>query len=215
MLSVFASSIDRDDPLSGLNIGERDEPETPNGWVLVEVKAASLNHHDLWSLRGVGLAEDRLPMILGCDAAGLDADGNEVIVHSVITSEGWSGDETFDPKRSILSERHQGTFAQRVAVPARNLVAKPAALSFEEVACLPGVFGDGRIRTYTIGPLPRTYVRLVNTPPRHVSPALPGIVQVDPFAHGPVIAMSLCGRGSQSAGFGKRSTGRAAPSVST
>ena len=41
------------------------------------------------------------------------------------------------PKRSILSERHQGTFAERVAVPRRNLVAKPDALSFEEAACLP------------------------------------------------------------------------------
>ena len=36
------------------------------------------NHHDLWSLRGVGLREEPLPMILGCDAAGIDEDGNEV-----------------------------------------------------------------------------------------------------------------------------------------
>ena len=81
------------------------------------VKAASLNHHDLWSLRGVGLGEDKLPMILGCDAAGLDEDGNEVVVHAVISSDGWRGDETFDPRRSLLSERYQGTLAERVAVP--------------------------------------------------------------------------------------------------
>ena len=101
------------------------------------VKAASLNHHDLWSLRGVGLREESLPMILGCDAAGLDEDGNEVVVHAVVSDPSWSGDETFDPKRSLLSERHQGTFADQVVVPRRNLVPKPASLSFAEAATLP------------------------------------------------------------------------------
>src|SRR4051794_26528432 len=76
-------------------------------------------------------------MILGCDAAGLDPDGNEVIVHSVISSPDWRGDETIDPRRSIFSERHQGTFAERVAVPRRNLVPLPAGLTFEQAACLP------------------------------------------------------------------------------
>ena len=94
-------------------VGERPDPEVPDGWTTVTVKAASLNHHDLWSLRGVGLKEESLPMILGCDAAGLDEDGNEVVVHAVISDPAWSGDETFDPKRSLLSERHQGTFADR------------------------------------------------------------------------------------------------------
>ncbi len=137
MLAVYATDIDRDDPLRGLEIGERPDPEPPAGFTTITVRAASLNHHDLWSLRGVGLSREALPMILGCDAAGADGDGNEVVVHSVITSEGWLGDETLDPRRSILSERHQGTFAERVAVPSRNLVPKPPELSFEEAACLP------------------------------------------------------------------------------
>jgi NADPH:quinone reductase-like Zn-dependent oxidoreductase len=137
MLAVFASKTDADDPLSALEVGDRPDPEPRDGWVTVEVRAASLNHHDLWSLRGVGLPEDRLPMILGCDAAGVDPDGNEVIVHSVIASEGWTEDETRDPKRSLLSELHQGALAERVAVPKRNLVPKPEALSFAEAACLP------------------------------------------------------------------------------
>jgi len=137
VLAAYAARIDPDDPLSGLELGERPEPEPREGWTTVTVKAASLNHHDLWSLKGVGLPEDRLPMILGCDAAGLDPEGNEVIVHSVISSPDWRGDETFDPRRSILSERHPGTFAAKVAVPARNLVPKPAQLSFAEAACLP------------------------------------------------------------------------------
>jgi NADPH:quinone reductase-like Zn-dependent oxidoreductase len=129
--------MNADDPLSGLVVGELAPPAVPDGWVTVDVRAASLNHHDLWSLRGVGLAADRLPMILGCDAAGVDADGNEVVVHSVVSDDAWRGDETLDPKRSILSERHPGTFAERVAVPRRNLVRKPPELSFAEAACLP------------------------------------------------------------------------------
>src|SRR6188472_2908469 len=99
MLAVAAVSFDRSDPLSGLEIGDRPDPEAPEGWTTVRVKAASLNHHDLWSLQGVGLREEALPMILGCDAAGLDEDGNEVVVHAVISDPAWTGDETFDPKR--------------------------------------------------------------------------------------------------------------------
>jgi NADPH:quinone reductase-like Zn-dependent oxidoreductase len=137
MFAVYASDIDRDDPLRGLSTGEQPEPLERDGWTTVTVRAASLNHHDLWSLRGVGLDRDRLPMILGCDAAGTDPDGNEVVVHSVISDPSWRGDETLDPRRSLLSERHQGTFAELVAVPRRNLVPKPPELSFEEAACLP------------------------------------------------------------------------------
>jgi NADPH:quinone reductase-like Zn-dependent oxidoreductase len=136
MLAVFAADTAPDSPLDALEVGERPEPVAPDGWATVSVRATSLNHHDLWSLRGVGLSKERLPMILGCDAAGVDEDGNEVVVHAVI-SESPDGDETFDPKRTILSERHQGTFAERVAVPRRNLVAKPAELSFAEASCLP------------------------------------------------------------------------------
>ncbi len=137
MLAAYASAIDPDDPLSGLVVGDRPEPETPDGWTTVTVKAASLNHHDLWSLRGIGLKADQLPMILGCDAAGLDEDGNEVVVHAVITGDDWRDDETLDPKRSLLSERHQGALAERVAVPKRNVIPKPPELSFEHAACLP------------------------------------------------------------------------------
>jgi NADPH:quinone reductase-like Zn-dependent oxidoreductase len=137
MFAVYAEGFSSDEPLNGLVLGERPDPEVPEGWTTVSVKAASLNHHDLWSLRGVGLKEEALPMILGCDAAGLDEDGNEVVVHAVISDPSWSGDETFDPKRSLLSERYQGTFAEKVAVPRRNVIPKPASLSFEEAACLP------------------------------------------------------------------------------
>ena len=139
MFAVYADSFasSADDPLTGLVLGERPDPVVPDGWTTVTVKAASLNHHDLWSLRGVGLKAEALPMILGCDAAGYDEDGNEVVVHAVISDPAWAGDETFDPRRSLLSERYQGTLADKVAVPRRNVVPKPASMSFEEAACLP------------------------------------------------------------------------------
>ena len=137
MLAAFAARIDPDDPLAGLEVGDRPIPDLPDGWVRVTLRAASLNHHDLWSLRGVGLPAERLPMILGCDGAGIDQDGNEVIVHAVIGDPTWRGDETMDPKRSLLSERFQGTLAEQVVVPRRNLLPKPAELSWEQAACLP------------------------------------------------------------------------------
>ncbi len=138
MRAVYASSPNSEEPLASLVVGERPDPVAPDGWTTVEVKAASLNHHDLWTLRGVGISAEAFPMILGCDAAGIDtSSGNEVVVHSVIASAGWDGDETLDPRRSLLSERHQGTMAERVIVPKRNVVPKPADLSFAEAACLP------------------------------------------------------------------------------
>ncbi|MET0695376.1 MAG: alcohol dehydrogenase catalytic domain-containing protein, partial [Propionibacteriaceae bacterium] len=124
--------------MRGLEVAELEAPPTPDDWVEVQVRASALNHHDVWSLRGVGLGADALPMVLGCDAAGVTADGREVIVHSVVNDPGFVGtDSTHDPRRSILSERYPGTHAETVRVPAANLVAKPAELSFAEAACLP------------------------------------------------------------------------------
>ena len=138
MFAVTATSVDPANPLAGLTLGDVPDTEVPDGWVRVQVRAASLNHHDLWSLRGVGLGADRLPMILGCDAAGVLDDGSEVVVHGVIGDPAaGGGDETLDPRRTLLSELHPGTFAETVAVPARNVVAKPEELSWAEAACLP------------------------------------------------------------------------------
>jgi NADPH:quinone reductase-like Zn-dependent oxidoreductase len=153
MFAVYADRFSKTDPLSALQVGERPDPEVPDGWTTIAVKAASLNHHDLFSLRGVGLREEALPMILGCDAAGYDEDGNEVVVHAVISDPAWTGDETLDPRRSLLSERYQGTFADRVAVPRRNVVPKPASLSFEEAACLPTAWLTAYRMLFTRGQL--------------------------------------------------------------
>ncbi|UNO40799.1 zinc-binding dehydrogenase [Streptomyces sp. MST-110588] len=137
MFAVYAAAPDFDDPLSGLVTGERPEPQVPPGWAAVSVRAASLNMHDISTLRGWGMPPERYPMILGCDGAGVLADGTEVVVHALIGSPGWTGPETLDPGRTVLSEQHQGSFADTVVVPARNLVPKPAGISFSEAACLP------------------------------------------------------------------------------
>ncbi len=137
MLAARAVAASAEDPLSALELGQVDEPDVPDGWELVDVKAVSLNHHDVWSLRGVGLPPERLPMIIGCDAAGIDEKGEEVIVHAVIGDPDFPGGEIIDPARTLLSELHPGTLAERVAVPRRNLVPKPDSLSFEEACCLP------------------------------------------------------------------------------
>lgn len=138
MLAATAISQNATDPLSGLELRDVPKPTPRPGWSLVRVVASSLNMHDLWTLRGVGHPADRLPIILGCDAAGYDEDGNEVIVHPVLGDpDAGRGDETLDPNRALLSEQHDGAFAEYLTVPTRNLVPKPEWLSFDEAACLP------------------------------------------------------------------------------
>jgi NADPH:quinone reductase-like Zn-dependent oxidoreductase len=129
MFAVYAAEPNREDPLASLAVGERPGPEAPEGWVEVKVSAASLNMHDIWTLRGVGIEPEQFPMILGCDGAGALADGTEVVLHSVISDPNWAGDETLDPTRSLLTEKYQGTFADTVVVPTRNAIPKPAGLS--------------------------------------------------------------------------------------
>jgi NADPH:quinone reductase-like Zn-dependent oxidoreductase len=131
MRAAYASTAKPDEPLAALTVGDLTEPTYPDGWVTVDVRASSLNHHDIWSLRGVGLPSDRLPMILGCDASGVDPDGNEVVVYPVVP-------DTTDPRGlSLLSERYPGTLAERVSVPRENLIPKPAGMSFLDAACVP------------------------------------------------------------------------------
>jgi len=140
MLAAYVTRFavdDSPDPLlDGLLVGDRPEPEAREHWTTVDVRAASLNHHDLWSLRGVGLRAEQLPMILGTDAAGVTPDGREVVVHAVLGGASGHGVGPDEP-RSLLSERYPGTLAEQVSVPTWNLVDKPAGLSFVEAACVP------------------------------------------------------------------------------
>jgi NADPH:quinone reductase-like Zn-dependent oxidoreductase len=150
MYAAVAVSQSADDPLSGLVLRDVPTPEARPGWALVRVTASSLNMHDLWTLRGVGHAPEDLPRILGCDAVGYDALGNPVVVHPVIaSSDRGNGDETLDPQRALLSEKHDGAFAEWLLVPERNLVPKPEGLSFDEAACLPVAWGTAYRMLFT------------------------------------------------------------------
>ncbi|MEI2775023.1 MAG: zinc-binding dehydrogenase [Tetrasphaera sp.] len=136
MFAVYADAPNPDDPLAALVAGERPELVAPEGWVSVRVKAASVNMHDLWTMRGVGIKAEDFPMILGMDAAGETEDGTRVVVHPVINEPAWQGDETLDPRRSLLTERHQGTFAETVIVPCRNVIRLPESFTFGDGAAL-------------------------------------------------------------------------------
>lgn len=154
MLAAVAHAQNPNDPLACLELREVPTPVAPAGWVRVKVKASSLNMHDVWTLRGVGHDPKNIPIILGCDVAGVTDDGREVIIYPVIADpDAGNGDETLDPNRALLSEQHDGGFAEYIVVPERCLIPKPEQLSFEEAACLPVAWSTAYRMLFTQGQL--------------------------------------------------------------
>ena len=131
MFSVYATHADADDPLSALRIGEQPEPHVLEGWTRVKVSHASLNRHDLFTLRGITAHPEGIsfPIIMGNDGAGTLDDGTPVVIYPVMGSDDWRDDETLDPHWHIFSELVPGTFADYVAVPKRNAIVLPEGLS--------------------------------------------------------------------------------------
>ena len=138
MFAVYAARPNLDDPLASLVVGERPEPTVPQGWVRVKVSHASLNRHDLFTLRGITAQEDPIsfPMILGTDGAGTLDDGTPIVIYPVMGSADWRDDETLDPGWHVFSERVPGTFADYVAVPRRNALPLPAGVSALDASVL-------------------------------------------------------------------------------
>jgi NADPH:quinone reductase-like Zn-dependent oxidoreductase len=138
MRAAVAVRIDEKDPLSALELKDGwPEPEPGPDQVRIKVAATTVNMHDLWVLRGVGVKPEAFPKILGCDIVGWDPAGNEVMVTgSFADPDAGGGDETFDPKRSLVSEDLPGSFGEYTVAPARNVIKKPNWLSFREAACL-------------------------------------------------------------------------------
>lgn len=144
MKAVYAAGINYDDPLSVLEIGDAAKPTPQPMWSVVDVKAVTVNHHDIWSLQGVGLSAEQTPMILGTDAAGILTEdipgrkdvraGDEVVPYTFIGTDGHGVMPA--ERRSILSERYAGTMAEQTAVPSANIFRKPANLSMQEAAAL-------------------------------------------------------------------------------
>ena len=144
MKAVYAAGVNHDDPLGVLEVGDMPEPENKPFWSTIRVKAASVNHHDVWSLQGVGLSAEQTPMILGTDAAGiLEEDipvrkglkaGTEVVPYTFVGTDG--AGVMPGERRTILSEKYAGTMAERTQVPSANVFAKPANLTIDEAAAL-------------------------------------------------------------------------------
>lgn len=138
MLAAFVGEPDSATPLAALQVGEVPLPEPPSGWARVRVRAASLNQHDVWALRGAVQLERHGHGVLGLDAAGETEDGQSVVVHAVLTkSPPVVDDETMDPTRTVLPDGGHGCLAEYVTVPRRNLVPMPVDLDWAEAACLP------------------------------------------------------------------------------
>lgn len=153
MRALYAIKLGGDAPLDNLEFGERPVPTPGPGEVRIKVRAATLNHHDYFTLRGVVGYPITPPRILGCDAAGIvDAygpnrpegtpePGAEVAVYSVTfcgRCPACHGDDPMLCRRfTMLSDGDvEGSFGEYVVLPAQNAVPKPAALSMEETAAL-------------------------------------------------------------------------------
>jgi zinc-binding alcohol dehydrogenase/oxidoreductase len=106
------------------------DPEPGEGDVLIELRAASLNHLDVWIRKG--LPSVPKPRILGADGAGLVAGTDErVVINPAIVRDG---------KTHIVGETMDGTHAELIAVPREFVHPIPGDLSFEEAAAFPLVF---------------------------------------------------------------------------
>lgn len=141
MKCLYAHHPSPDDPLDALRFGEQPEPLCPQeDWTVVTMRAAALNHHDLWTLRGAGASALNYPLILGCEGSATDETGADVVVSGLLNALQWSHDPVRDTGRSMLSDGVPGTFAERVAVPRRNLCPKPAGFTHAQAGCLAGAW---------------------------------------------------------------------------
>jgi zinc-binding alcohol dehydrogenase/oxidoreductase len=130
--------------VGNLRVEEWPMPVPGPGEVVVRVRAASLNHRDVWIRRGQ-YAGIRLPAILGSDATGEvtaagDADGKSWLGREVVIdpSLGWGPDlRAQGANFHLLGMPTEGTYAEFVKVPAANAYAKPSHLTLEEAAALP------------------------------------------------------------------------------
>lgn len=117
-----------------LRFGQRPDPVAPPGWVVVELKAAALNWHDV--LVRNGQYDVALPRVPGADGAGVRRDTGAAVV--IAPSLHWGADDRFPgPEFEILGDHTDGTYAELVAVPEANLLPLPHGWSWAQAAALP------------------------------------------------------------------------------
>jgi NADPH:quinone reductase-like Zn-dependent oxidoreductase len=134
-----------------LNVEARADPRAPDGWELVELRAAGLNWHDCLIRSGVHAIP--LPRIPGADGAGILRRTREPVL--ILPSIGWGSDERVPAAGwQILGDKIDGTYAELVAVPRANVLPLPDGWSFTAGAALPlagltafrALFSRGQVR---------------------------------------------------------------------
>jgi len=134
-----------------VQVQDMPDPQPAAGEVLIDVRAAALNHLDIWVRKGRPGMSLRFPHILGSDAAGVVAEvgpgvqnvraGEEVVLNPALSCGRCEcclrGEQSECPSFSLIGLGRQGTFAERVAVPAACVYPKPAHLDFKAAAALP------------------------------------------------------------------------------
>jgi len=152
MRAAYARAMGGEQPLENLEVGDLPMPEPGLGEARVRVEAVSLNHHDLWTLRGQVGTPISFPRVLGCDAAGVveaygperpegsPEPGTPVVLYSVIPCghcEACLGaDESLCREFGMLSDKVDGTLAEYVVLPATNVLPRASHLSAAEAASL-------------------------------------------------------------------------------
>ena len=134
-----------------LEYGERDEPRPGPGEVRIAIRAAAMNHLDIFVRDGIPGVP--LPQIPGADGAGIVdaigagagfAPGDRVLVQPGLYCNACEfcrrGEQSLCVKFQIVGEHVAGTFAEKVVLPARNVFPIPGKLSFEEAAAFPLVY---------------------------------------------------------------------------
>ena len=145
-----AVAFDRHGGVEVLQYRDCPDPQPAPGDVVVRVRATGLNYLDVFARRGMPGVNIPLPFISGGDIAGeVETVGDDVA--------GWRAGErvVVNPKtkRGLIGEEVNGGLAERVAVPADNLVRLPASVSFEDGAAIPINFGTALRMLTTIGGL--------------------------------------------------------------
>lgn len=137
-----------------MEVGELPDPRPGPGEVVLEVRAAALNHLDLWTRRGLPGLELELPHVGGSDVAGVVAEAGSGVEGwepgdaAVVNPSLWCGEcewcnrgeQSLCVEYRILGEHVPGGLAERVAVPARNLYRIPEGAAFPRAAAAPLVF---------------------------------------------------------------------------
>ncbi|KAL5321453.1 hypothetical protein ACEPPN_009411 [Leptodophora sp. 'Broadleaf-Isolate-01'] len=136
MNTVSISTPNDTDPISALHLSRRPQKPVPEGWVRVKLQAVGLNYHDIFTMRGFISQSITDPLILGCEGTGTLADGTEVILFPLMGDPEFKGDETLDPQRNVFSEKTDGTLAEYINVPKRNVIIKPERMSTETAAVM-------------------------------------------------------------------------------